>query len=159
MDIKDFSFILKDIIKDYNIKNNNRDVKLDYVEPSNDIKKSTPYFDDKFIPQEEGIYFQWITGGAEGVNCWRDESVSYDSFNHYAQIPILDEITNAVYPDIEYAQYKEIDFLIKGYTFSNYDYCDNYTSCSSLYIKIDDLYKIFNELGAFNRAEKIIKLK
>ena len=115
-----------------------------------EINNKCPYDQGIFtepygIPDTEKrlvLYTRYITGGADGGNCWGDGAQYFYSDPPKDKWKVLDLYLKKFHPDISYLQYKDIDDLIHSNENTEWEYYGNYTEYTIEYIVVEELEEL-----------------
>jgi hypothetical protein len=96
---------------------------------------------------EDYYEVSWISGGRCGGNCWGDSADTAVTPEPEADLPLLDELLDAVAPALTVRQYKQLlANVVHHDDRSDYEYYGNYTTYSIKRVRFDTLYEHLKDM-------------
>lgn len=90
--------------------------------------------------KEPVVYCRYKTGGYRGGSCWEGSNLEYYSEDiPEDRFKVLDLVLEALFPNIKYSQYKQIEKLIHDNEETEYEYYGNNTDWKCEYIILSEL--------------------
>lgn len=97
---------------------------------------------------EEYYEVTWISGGMCGGNCWGDSADSEVTPEPEPDLPLLDELLDAVAPRLTVRQYKQLlSDVVHRDDRSEYEYYGNYTRYGIKRVSFNTVYLTLKEMG------------
>lgn len=98
---------------------------------------------------EDHYEVTWISGGVCGGNCWGDSADQEVSPESEPDLPLLDELLDAVAPGLTVKQYKSLlAHVVQRDEQSEYEYYGNHTTYSIKRVNFNTLYITLQEMRA-----------
>lgn len=100
------------------------------------------YYDRKEATLAPALMVEWSTGGTSGGSCWDDSNPQpYSTDNAPEELTDLDRILEKYWPEISFLQYRVLAAkLVKGGSYTEYEYYGNSTNRSFKLLWLRDLY-------------------
>ncbi|MFA6358981.1 MAG: hypothetical protein WCY09_10025 [Candidatus Omnitrophota bacterium] len=104
---------------------------------------SRTYYEKIAHPEEASysdLVLTWITGGAEGGNCWGGEASHYCVPDGQPEHKLLDALLLELCPEMPYSKFRALQSLLKEDDYTTDGYYGNFESVSVRHIKLTTLF-------------------